>query len=255
MHVRAVAGRAATHHLAHWRAVLEEAWHPERSLSVLQDIHFSIQEWIDLPTASTASIPETTEFVRAMSKHATCHANAVPIEVLQRTTSDVLALLSTEGHVTGDQLKPLFHGAAAATTDSLILTSTEHVRVFEQAAHEWLTTIQHGGTTLIHVNPLIEAVRRLCPGTALKPLEDHPPTSYPALLLLLPLDHPTSVRLPSLSLSEPVYISLMNPDLSMMTTSQLVELTELLNSGDYFTNPVYDALREMTKIKIQKKEE
>ena len=26
----------------------------------------------------------------------------------------------------------------------------------------------------------------------------------------------------------------------MMTTSQLVEFTELLNSADYFTNPVYD---------------
>ncbi len=239
---------------AHWRTVLEERWHPERSLAVLQDIHFSTQEWIDLPRVPASAMPETTEFIHALSRHATCNANAVPIEVLQRNTRDVLEVLDTAGHVIGDQLKPLFHTPASPLPANLLLTTTDHVRAFEQATQECLTTIQHGGTALIHLNPLIQAVRRLCPGTALRPPDDTAPTSYPALLLLLPLDHPTTVRLPSLSLSEPVYVSLMNPDLSMMTTSQLVELTELLNSADYFTNPVYDALREMTKTKLQKKE-
>ena len=144
--------------LAHWRAVLEEAWHPERSVAGVAR-HPLLHPGMDRPShASTASIPRRPSSSTPSARHATCNANAVPIEVLQRNTSDVLEVLDTDGHVIGDQLKPLFHAPASPLPTNLILTSTDHVRAFEQATRSASPPFEHGGTALIHVNPLIQAV-------------------------------------------------------------------------------------------------
>jgi hypothetical protein len=66
-------------------------------------------------------------------------------------------------------------------------------------------------------------------------------------MAVLPLSQPTSIQLPSLSMSQPVYVSIMNPDLRFMTIRQIIELQEVLHSSDYFTNPMLDELRERAK--------
>ena len=211
---------------AHWRTVLEGRWHPERSLAVLQDIHFSTQEWIDLP----ASPPQRCPKPPSSSTPSAATPPAMPTPCPSRCSSATPATSSRCSTQPGTSSAISSSPSSTPPPPTAGQPPPHHHRPRPRlrAGHPGVPHHHSARRHRAHPpQPADPGRATTVPGHRPPTTRRTAPTSYPALLLLLPLDHPTTVRLPSLSLSEPVYVSLMNPDLSMMTTSQLVELTEL----------------------------
>ena len=69
-------------------------------------------------------------------------------------------------------------------------------------------------------------------------------TSIPSIIILSSPDSPMQLKLPNVKENETYYISLTNPDLSLLSEDNIYLLNQILYSEEYLSNPMYDEIRE-----------
>jgi len=218
----------------HWKSINHAQWHPEKSIPIFQ---YAMSQPMTMFYDDTPSNEMVHYYMSTLSTH---NDKSIMVELESQWKHHVLDVFDMYHNVqTADitlfNFKPLI--------EDMMIVSKKNLMKLHDHVSLWCKSISQKTTPIILLNEVLSVLQEVLPSANSLPRSLPNEGSLTGLIVLTASGSPIELTLPEHDMSNPIVLSLLDPDVSLLTDNQVTILTNVLHSDPYITDAKYDLIR------------